>query len=311
MNFCSLDKINRNLNIMFKIFLIAIALILSGCHQKELANQRKVIDQLNIKVARLEKGLQNSNEAATSGNGRDGQLHKEVARLRNELYECKKMVNKIEEPENMRGSILPVTLLHKDELGESYQELNWLGLCRKAGGYSLEKVEVDFTNVHDPLIDSSTEETGWLPKISGEPDSCFYLFAGIDIINRGVVDFVDLEKKVILPGDTLQFNFVGKNYLLYATGHNPGGEWYGVSDYKLYLRSDFKNTPQALVYEYQFDDDIIDILWAGDIDGDHILDLIIDTSNHYNVMEISLFLSSYSAGQKIVEKVAVHRKVGC
>lgn len=296
---------------MFKIFLFVSVIIFSGCHQKELANQRKIIDQLNIKVARLEKDLQNTDKAATSIKSRKEQIHKEVARLRKELYECKNLVNKVEETEKMRGSILPVTPLHNDELEGNYQELHWLGLCRRVGGYSLKRVEVDFINVHDPLIDASTEETGWFPKIKHEQDSCFYLFAGMDLVDEEIIDFVDLEQKVILPGDTLQFAFLGKNYSFYATGENPSGEKYGVSDYKLFLQNDVKDNPQALVYEYQFDDDIIDIVWAGDLDGDQILDLIIDTSNHYNVMEIALFLSSYSVGQKIVEKVAVHRKVGC
>lgn len=298
---------------MFKSFLKLFILILlaSGCHQKELATQRETIDKLKLEIIKLENALSANNKVKLSRYGSNKQLHELLTRLRQELNECKHFINKIEEPEEFPVTILPVSLMHNDELEENYQQHNWIGLCKRSDNYYLERVKIDFLKVHDPIIDAASEKTGWQPQVEGKQDTCLYLFSGLDIAGKSMVEFVELEQKVILPGDTLHFNFLDRNYMLFATGDNPGGESYGVSDYKLYLQSDLKNNPQALVYEYQFDDDIIDILWAGDLDGDQIMDLIIDTSNHYNVMELSLFLSSYSTGQDLVKKVGHHRKIGC
>ncbi|MDH3251812.1 MAG: hypothetical protein OEM41_03410, partial [Ignavibacteria bacterium] len=53
------------------------------------------------------------------------------------------------------------------------------------------------------------------------------------------------------------------------------------------------------------------LLWAGDLDGDHRIDFVLDTSNHYNVDEVTLFLSSQAPKGSLVKAVAVSRRVGC
>ncbi len=52
------------------------------------------------------------------------------------------------------------------------------------------------------------------------------------------------------------------------------------------------------------------LLFAGDLDGDGRLDLLLDTSDHYNVRQPTLFLSGEAEGQP-VRAVAQHRAVGC
>lgn len=52
------------------------------------------------------------------------------------------------------------------------------------------------------------------------------------------------------------------------------------------------------------------LLFAGDLDGDGRLDLLFDTSDHYNVRQPTLFLSGAGDGQP-VRAVAQHRAVGC
>ncbi len=61
----------------------------------------------------------------------------------------------------------------------------------------------------------------------------------------------------------------------------------------------------------QFDDSIYVLLWAGDIDRDGIPDLLIDTSNHYNISTIALFLSSKADKGKLYKKVAIFETIGC
>lgn len=53
------------------------------------------------------------------------------------------------------------------------------------------------------------------------------------------------------------------------------------------------------------------LLFAGDLDGDGRLDLLFDTSDHYNVRQPTLFLSGEAEAGRPVRAVARHRAVGC
>jgi hypothetical protein len=53
------------------------------------------------------------------------------------------------------------------------------------------------------------------------------------------------------------------------------------------------------------------LIFAGDLDRDGRLDLIFDTTDHYNVSRPTLFLSGAAAEGEVVRRVAEYRSVGC
>lgn len=53
------------------------------------------------------------------------------------------------------------------------------------------------------------------------------------------------------------------------------------------------------------------LLFAGDLDRDGRLDLILDATDHYNVGQPTLYLSSHARDGELVRAVAVHTSVGC
>lgn len=59
------------------------------------------------------------------------------------------------------------------------------------------------------------------------------------------------------------------------------------------------------------DDGVQQLLFAGDLDRDGRLDLIFDTSDHYNKSRPTLFLSTGAAGGAPLREVAHHESVGC
>jgi hypothetical protein len=54
-----------------------------------------------------------------------------------------------------------------------------------------------------------------------------------------------------------------------------------------------------------------EVLFAGDLDRDGRLDLIIDLTDHYNVARPTLLLSSQAAAGELVGMAAVYESVGC
>jgi len=53
------------------------------------------------------------------------------------------------------------------------------------------------------------------------------------------------------------------------------------------------------------------LLWAGDLDKDGKLDLLMDITNHYNISETALFLSSLARSGELVGKAGTFRTGGC
>ena len=53
------------------------------------------------------------------------------------------------------------------------------------------------------------------------------------------------------------------------------------------------------------------LLFAGDLDRDGELDLLFDTSHHYNLSRPTLFLSSQARAGELLREVAAHEATGC
>lgn len=53
------------------------------------------------------------------------------------------------------------------------------------------------------------------------------------------------------------------------------------------------------------------LLWAGDLDGDARIDLVVDLTDHYNVKLPTLFLSPEPGDPQLLVRLAHHRSVGC
>ncbi len=53
------------------------------------------------------------------------------------------------------------------------------------------------------------------------------------------------------------------------------------------------------------------LIWAGDLDGDGKLDLYVNVTQHYNVSERKLFLSSQAQKGQLVKEIAEFVTTGC
>lgn len=202
---------------------------------------------------------------------------------------------------------------HHDEVWEDAGKMAWMGLFRGDAGYYLSATQIRTKRVNDAILDNENEKTGWQVTAQHE-DSCLLLVEALPYLSERTVPSASLPSDIILPGDTLHLSFLGKDYYIFATGGKEkvdDSDWYNVWNYKLYIETNAKaNSRSLLVAQPNFDDAMIMLLFAGDIDGDGILDLIIDTSRHYNMEQPTLYLSGHVPEREVVIPAGSHRREG-
>ena len=201
---------------------------------------------------------------------------------------------------------------HGDEVPANIETLNWYGLFQEDGKSFLKKVNVKTKRVFDAIIDDEGEKTGCEIMFENSKN-CIVLISGINL-TEGHIPSYSIEKESPIPGDTITFNSPIPT-TLYATGlkNKVSEEWHEIANLKLMVSTQVNDTvhTQNIVANSRFNDRTPTILWVGDLDGDDQLDFLIDTSNHYNVMSPSLFLSSKAAPGTLLKCVAEHETTGC
>jgi hypothetical protein len=211
------------------------------------------------------------------------------------------------------GKLLKPGIFHNEEVWETAASEKWVGLFKNKQGYYTAEVKIKTGRIKDEMVDEGTSnKTGW--KITTNiKDSALCLISGIELSPISKIESAGLNGKQIMPGDSISFKYLNINYVIYATGIVKKGEWEEINNYKLYLKTqkEGKTSIELLAAEPGFNDTMIEILFAGDADGDGILDLLINCSNHYNRTRPTLFLSKYADPGHILKVVAQHNTVGC
>ena len=215
--------------------------------------------------------------------------------------------------------VLTVGNFHSDEVENKANKEKWLGLFHNKTGFYIADTKLITKRVHDEILDENeSEKTGWEIK-TGNEDSCLLLISSNSYVNEKAIKHLTLLKNQIYPGDTVTFQFLGVGYKLFATGgkkksqDDPSG--LEVWNYKLYLTTTIKGEQHKslLVAQPNFDEKMITIIFSGDIDGDGILDLIINTSRHYDEESPTIYLSKPADKPKkeVVKPVGGHTSFGC
>lgn len=212
------------------------------------------------------------------------------------------------EDEEYIAKVLMTGTFHAGEVWENVEKENWFGLfCNNV--CALSKTGLVTKRVNDGIIDEEGQKTGWEITTSKAGNSLL-LIAGLDFLTEREVPSIELPATEIFPGDTVEFDYLNTHYTLFATGVKRRSD---VLNYKLYLIGDKngKMITQLLVAQPAYDDEMTDIIFAGDIDGDQFLDLIIDTSGHYNATMPTLYLSRPAENSQLLRIAGQHISVGC
>lgn len=206
---------------------------------------------------------------------------------------------------------------HSDEVHPDDAGRSWYGIFMNIDGYYLDSTRILTKRVEDPLGEEKEGEyTGWQVKTTN-PDTSLLLISGTVGLSKRKIVPVAIQKKEVLPGESTTFSYNGNAYTLYATGNrtekSPDGIFHSAINYRLFIKATINGTErkQLLAAYSRFDDAMVEILFAGDIDGDAIPDLILNTSYHYNAIVPTLYLSKPASGGNLLKVMGWHVSVGC
>jgi len=215
-----------------------------------------------------------------------------------------------------RTHILTTGDFHEDEVSYEDTARSWYGIFRNSNGYYLDSTRITTKRVEDAVGDEEGQKTGWEVKTKNK-DTSLLLIAGVDGLTKRVLKPIAIRKKEILPGESTSFTYNGVVYTLYATGdkkkESATSDYYLVSNYRLYIKATINGAGRTtmLVACRSFDDAMVEILFAGDLDGDNIPDLILNTSYHYNAIVPTLYLSKPTGDKQLLKVMGWHVSVGC
>lgn len=193
------------------------------------------------------------------------------------------------------------------QVGEFFCEITaepnevWLGLYPTKDGYSLMPSELRVDAFYDPTIGADENVTGATRVSVQGQNAPLFLITGLDSLKTGMIKTLFSGRLSLPLGSTLEFTLDNKSaYSITAFGGmepNSGGVDYKVElvkDSRSQVICSFDATSTAVSY----------LLWAGDIDRDGQLDLLIDTVCDYSASCPALFLSSLAEGGNLLKKAA-------
>ncbi len=161
---------------------------------------------------------------------------------------------------------------HGEEVSVT-SSINWLGLFGTESGYCLRNVELSV----EPFIDTTYRMKDKYVGVTGEDDPLWLLWSADSVFLEGSLSPL-LQNPVILPEDS--------SLIL-------NSDWHLVSSADgLFLTDGVVSQQLSELCTDRDNGNILSVRWAGDLDGDMGIDLILSEQREYDTVVYSLFLTS-------------------
>lgn len=190
---------------------------------------------------------------------------------------------------------------HGDEVPDAVGA-NWLALIKSSAGYELTRVRPKFTTYFDPVNDDENDKKS---------------YSGKKVEVKGVDPLLLVRARTLKPGPVVEAavnnEFIDLNGQPYALERKCNKKLNAehLRECKVYLTHG--KARQFIGDATEGDGDFtssITITWAGDLDHDGKLDLILDFSSYNNGSTV-LYLSSGAKQGELTGKVAEFSVQGC
>ncbi|MEC4113947.1 hypothetical protein [Myroides pelagicus] len=209
---------------------------------------------------------------------------------------------------------------HAGELTDKIAQKQWIGLVKESSDtYSLVPIRPKTKLVYDVVLDNEGETTATSVSVDGE--EVVFMIEDELVISKDIVTVATIPT-IIYPGETIKFNYRGKNYSLHAEGEkeqpytyeNEEGiiqTGYTITKYNLYLKVQGQDDKITLLMLDRLEDATPTIEFAGDLNDDGIIDLLINTTYNYNMYRPTLYLSKVNGDRTDIVPVAAITSLGC
>lgn len=206
---------------------------------------------------------------------------------------CVLLMNTLENPGEC--FVLAPGTFHGNEVLAETGEI-WLGLFVSEEGCELLPVELQVTLTEDYVLDRDGEKTAKKVFNQGTLPLIYLSSSDDDVFSNAEVFPILLQGDDLDRGDVLNLS-VSETLEVRVEG--------------LYYAVDRREQRICDSYENLYGEGV-SIVWAGDIDGDGITDLIINDRGHYAIpLGLKVFLSSYATDDELVHLVAEFVTVSC
>ena len=209
---------------------------------------------------------------------------------------------------------LPGEAFHGDEVPARDGE-TWLALAVSDGKARLQSVKLEVTAVSDPLVDDPDDRSA--RSVAAPGVEALVFLRGIDALKPGEAGAVLAREQTVSTERPLRLGSDAAAPQITVHCAKSAGQT-EASSCEVSL-GDGKTTQvlfrvageRSEVDGRVFDDAVATVTFAGDLDHDGRVDLVIDTSDHYNLSRPTLFLSGAAAPGLLVGRVAQQQLTGC
>ncbi len=198
--------------------------------------------------------------------------------------------------------LIQLGTFHQGE-AEFRSGVGWIGLVPSRDGFAWAKLQIKTEKVNDPIsndlpdLKRATQITLETPAAS-EP---LFLLRGLPhLLTKPVHTCFDRSEN----GSFLEQNpiLLTCEAIAYSVQ---------VTNQRLLQLKQAGKTQTLFTWAQALSDEHAELIWAGDLDGDGKLDLLLDHSTHSNSTGLTLYLSTWAAPGQMVGRAATFKTVGC
>lgn len=193
----------------------------------------------------------------------------------------------------------------------------WLALMVEGDQARLVSGRVRVEAVNDAVLDGPDDATGArvsMPALAGEP----LMFLQGAALREGAVTAANIDARarpdvdqplaLSIPGDLV---LLGVTCPAISDEAHPDCTAYVQRGAQRQELARFPNLRDETGHVHPAEDVGPTVLFAGDLDHDGRIDLLLDTTDHYNATQPTLFLSGAAQRGELVREVAKQRMTGC